>query len=117
MQDSTELKKPLRVTFAGEEGIDAGGLTAEFFLLLTNKIFQPEYGMFEVDEDSQLAWPNPATFDSAEEFRLLGIVLGLAVYHMATIALPIPLALYKRLIGVRYHSIGGKPLNMAQALQ
>lgn len=43
MHRPDELKKPLRVTFlsAGieEEGLDEGGVTKEFFQLLTRQIF------------------------------------------------------------------------------
>lgn len=39
-----DLKKKLKVTFAGEPGLDMGGLTKEWFLLLIRKIFKPEYG-------------------------------------------------------------------------
>jgi len=35
-----DLKKKLRVTFAGEPGLDMGGLTKEWFLLLIRDIFQ-----------------------------------------------------------------------------
>jgi len=41
-----DLKKKLKVTFAGEPGLDMGGLTKEWFLLLVRQIFQPEYGNF-----------------------------------------------------------------------
>jgi E3 ubiquitin-protein ligase HECTD2 len=40
-----DLKKKLRVTFVGEHGLDMGGLTKEWFLLLLRQIFQPDYGM------------------------------------------------------------------------
>ncbi len=39
-----DLKKKLKVTFAGEPGLDMGGLTKEWFLLLIRQIFQPDYG-------------------------------------------------------------------------
>lgn len=39
-----DLKKKLRVSFAGEPGLDMGGLTKEWFLLLLRKIFREEYG-------------------------------------------------------------------------
>lgn len=35
-QQSVDLKKPLKVKFAGEEGIDAGGVKKEFFQLVRN---------------------------------------------------------------------------------
>lgn len=39
-----EIKKGLRITFKGEEGIDAGGLRKEWFLLLVRDVFNPEHG-------------------------------------------------------------------------
>lgn len=41
-----ELKKGLRVKFTGEEGIDAGGLRKEWFLMLVRDIFDPNHGEF-----------------------------------------------------------------------
>ena len=47
-----DLKKKLKVTFAGEPGLDMGGLTKEWFLLLIRQIFQPDYGkLFTVKTD------------------------------------------------------------------
>jgi len=40
-----DLKKKLRVTFVGEHGLDMGGLTKEWFLLLIRQIFSPDYGI------------------------------------------------------------------------
>lgn len=45
-QGEAEIKKGLRVHFIGEEGIDAGGLRKEWFLLLVREIFDPEHGMW-----------------------------------------------------------------------
>ena len=39
-----EVKKGLRVQFAGEEGVDAGGLRKEWFLLLVRELFDPSNG-------------------------------------------------------------------------
>ena len=41
-----DLKKKLKVTFIGEAGLDMGGLTKEWFLLLVRQIFRQEYGKF-----------------------------------------------------------------------
>lgn len=43
---SEEIKKGLRIEFKGEEGIDAGGLRKEWFLLLVREVFNPDHGMF-----------------------------------------------------------------------
>jgi len=39
-----EIKKGLKVSFIGEEGIDAGGLRKEWFLLLVRDLFDPNHG-------------------------------------------------------------------------
>lgn len=95
-----QLKKSLRIKFEGEDGIDSGGLRKEWLMLLTNQLFHPDFAMFESDEDSKLCWPSGASalLDLKKEFFLVGITIGLSVYHQATIELPLPLACYKRLI-------------------
>ena len=39
-----DLKKKLKVNFVGEPGLDMGGLTKEWFLLLLRQIFHSDYG-------------------------------------------------------------------------
>lgn len=40
-----EIKKGLKIVFKGEEGVDAGGLRKEWFLLLVREVFNPDHGM------------------------------------------------------------------------
>lgn len=47
-----DLKKKLRVTFVGEAGLDLGGLTKEWFLLLVRQIFHTDYGESQPDRPS-----------------------------------------------------------------
>ena len=42
--DPTDLKKQLYVEFEGEQGIDEGGVSKEFFQLIVEEIFNPDYG-------------------------------------------------------------------------
>lgn len=51
-----ELRKPLKVQFAGEEGEDAGGLKKEFFQVTTEKLFSGDFGMFTYDESTHFHW-------------------------------------------------------------
>jgi ubiquitin-protein ligase E3 A len=44
-QHPMDLKKPLKVVFSGEEGVDEGGVRKEFFQLITAKIFDPDFGL------------------------------------------------------------------------
>jgi len=41
-----DVKKGLRIEFVGEDGVDAGGLRKEWFLLLCREVFDPLYGTF-----------------------------------------------------------------------
>ncbi|AEO71358.1 uncharacterized protein THITE_2123607 [Thermothielavioides terrestris NRRL 8126] len=41
-----EIKKGLKINFQGEEGVDAGGLRKEWFLLLVREVFNPDHGTF-----------------------------------------------------------------------
>lgn len=41
-----DIKKGLRIEFVGEDGVDAGGLKKEWFLLVVRDVFDPNYGEF-----------------------------------------------------------------------
>lgn len=45
-----------QVIFDGEEAVDAGGVTKEFFLLLLKELMDPVYGMFTHYKESNLLW-------------------------------------------------------------
>ncbi|KTG00093.1 hypothetical protein cypCar_00031331 [Cyprinus carpio] len=69
-----DLKKKLKVTFVGEAGLDMGGLTKEWFLLLIRQIFHTDYGMFTYVKESQCHWFSSWKCDNYSEFRLVGAV-------------------------------------------
>ncbi|KAJ1969311.1 putative E3 ubiquitin-protein ligase [Dispira parvispora] len=94
----TDLKKKLRVQFIGEAGIDAGGLTKEWFMLLLRDLFNPLNGMFTLDEESQMFWFNPASFETSDQYFLVGVIFGLAIYNSTILDVHFPLACYKKLL-------------------
>ncbi|CAO3612543.1 unnamed protein product [Cunninghamella blakesleeana] len=98
VQHELDLKKSLRIEFVGEEGVDAGGLRKEWFLLLVKSLFDPQYGMFTYDQDSGLCWFNPGSFENEDQFFLVGLVLGLAIYNSIILDIHLPLACYKKLL-------------------
>ncbi|XP_039606091.1 probable E3 ubiquitin-protein ligase HERC3 isoform X1 [Polypterus senegalus] len=95
-----DLKKPLKVIFDGEEAVDAGGVTKEFFLLLLKELLDPIYGMFSHYEESNLLWFSDKCFVEHNWFHLTGIMCGLAIYNSTVVDLHFPLALYKKLLDV-----------------
>eukprot|EP00808_Paulinella_micropora_P030538 g79412.t1 len=108
LSDPLALRKPLKVVFRGEPGVDAGGVKKEFFQLLMREVFDPMYGMFTFDQESGLFYFNPdagcigeeEAQRAEEEFRLVGIMLGLAIYNMVILDVRFPLAVYKQLLGL-----------------
>lgn len=99
-QNPRDINKPLRVVFIGEDGIDAGGVKKEFFQLLITELLCPDYGMLVFMPESRTYWFNPCTLEAEAEFLLVGLVLGLAIYNGVILDFPLPLALYKRLLGL-----------------
>ncbi|RDL40376.1 putative ubiquitin-protein ligase E3A [Venustampulla echinocandica] len=93
-----EIKKGLRIEFKGEEGIDAGGLRKEWFLLLVREVFNPEHGMFTYDEDSQFCYFNPNSFETTDQFFLVGVVLGLAIYNSTILDVALPPFAFRKLL-------------------
>ncbi|KAG1468517.1 hypothetical protein G6F56_003790 [Rhizopus delemar] len=93
----------LRVQFLGEEGVDEGGVQKEFFQLIVREIFDPKYGLFVYNDESRLCWfsSNPILDGTnTREYKLVGLLLGLAVYNSVILDLHFPLALYKMLMDV-----------------
>jgi len=93
-----DLKKELKVSFVGEEAIDEGGVKKEWFQLIIREIFNEKYGMFVLNEKTRTYWFNGNSTDFSE-FRLIGMLLGLAIYNGVILDLHFPPILYKRLLG------------------
>ncbi|GLB03812.1 putative E3 ubiquitin-protein ligase [Aspergillus tubingensis] len=93
-----EIKKGLRIEFLGEEGVDAGGLRKEWFLLLVREVFDPHHGLFIYDDDSQYCYFNPYCFESSEQFFLVGVLLGLAIYNSTILDIALPPFAFKKLL-------------------
>jgi E3 ubiquitin-protein ligase HECTD2 len=114
---SEDIKKSLRIEFIGEEGVDAGGLRKEWFLLLVREVFDPNHGMYKpsnhlktihvanvwlglfvYDDDSQFCYFNPYCFESSEQFFLVGVLLGLAIYNSTILDVALPPFAFKKLL-------------------
>lgn len=112
-----DLKKQLRIQFVGEEGVDEGGVQKEFFQLMVRELFDLKYGLFTFNDESRLCWFNShlilddgddndgnnskiEDMTTIREYKLLGLLIGLAVYNSVILDLHFPLALYKKLMNV-----------------
>ncbi|GLE00692.1 hypothetical protein PINS_up009480 [Pythium insidiosum] len=95
------LKKPLKVKFIGEDGIDEGGVRKEFFQILLRQLLDPAYGMFTYDDETRTLWFNSDSLEATMEFELIGILLGLAIYNAVILDVSFPHIVYKKLMGCR----------------
>ncbi|OBZ85832.1 putative E3 ubiquitin-protein ligase hulA [Choanephora cucurbitarum] len=84
-QAPADLKKRLMIKFDGEDGLDYGGVSREFFFLLSHEMFNPFYCLFEYSaHDNYTLQINPHSGINPEHlnyFKFIGRVVGLAIFH------------------------------------
>ncbi|KAL1023772.1 hypothetical protein UPYG_G00045920 [Umbra pygmaea] len=88
----------LKVQFHSENGVDQGGVSLEFFRVFANEVGKMKQKILKVYPDSGLAWFTADDF--TDEFYLLGLVCGKALYNQCVVNLCFPLALFKKLLGL-----------------
>lgn len=100
-----ELRNPMTVKFHDEAGVDAGGLTREWFLLLSRAIFNPDYCLFSAAVDnSNVFQPNKLSYVNPEHlmlFRFVGRFVGKAIYDGHLLDAYFTRSFYKHLLGVK----------------
>lgn len=97
-QPPEQLKKPLKIVFDGEEGVDEGGVQKEFFQILIEQLYNKDFGMFESVDETNNLWFNKNCFEVNLQFELFGKLLGLAIYNQVILDVKFPGALYKKLM-------------------
>ncbi|KOM50159.1 hypothetical protein LR48_Vigan08g098600 [Vigna angularis] len=83
MRSTQDLKGRLTVHFQGEEGIDAGGLTREWYQLLSRVIFDRGALLFTTVGNESTFQPNPNSVYQTEHlsyFKFVGRVVGKALF-------------------------------------
>ena len=95
----------LSVRFHHEEGVDAGGVTREWFQILARQMFNPDYALFEpCAADKQTYQPNRASDVNPEHlsyFKFVGRVIGKAIYDGRLMDAHFARSLYRQLLGKR----------------
>lgn len=107
---SLHYKKPeeikygkLNIRFHNEEGVDAGGVTREWFQVLARQMFNPDYALFNpVASDRTTFHPNPLSDINKEHlyyFHFIGRIIGKALYENRVLDCHFSRAVYKRMLG------------------
>lgn len=99
------LRKQLKISFMGEEGVDEGGVAKEFFQLAIRELFDAKYGLFSKTPSGNyynFSSNHEIVLESSlEEYHFVGILIGLAIYNSIPLDIKFPLAIYKKLSGKR----------------
>ncbi|XP_078386325.1 putative E3 ubiquitin-protein ligase HERC6 [Cetorhinus maximus] len=99
--DEVDLRKELKVKFDGEPGMDWGAVRQEFFLSVFKELIQPDSKMFMYCQNFSTIWFPSKISVPIENYFLLGILCGLVSYNFSVVYIPFPLALFKKLLGVK----------------
>ncbi|KAH7427928.1 hypothetical protein KP509_10G067500 [Ceratopteris richardii] len=110
MRTIEELKGRLTVQFQGEEGIDAGGLTREWYQLLSRVIFDKGALLFTTVGNDSTFQPNPNSVFQTEHlsyFKFVGRVVAKALLDWQLLDVYFTRSFYKHILGVKvtYHDI------------
>ena len=93
----------LSIRFQGEEGVDAGGVTREWFQVMSRQMFNPDYALFiPVASDRTTFHPNKLSHINEEHlmfFKFIGRVIGKALYEGRALDCHFSRAVYKRILG------------------
>ncbi|KAK9466030.1 hypothetical protein V1512DRAFT_31791 [Lipomyces arxii] len=93
----------LNIRFHGEEGVDAGGLTREWFQVLARQMFNPDYALFTpVASDRTTFHPNRTSGVNPEHllfFKFIGRIIGKALFEGRVLDCHFSRAVYKRILG------------------
>jgi E3 ubiquitin-protein ligase HUWE1 len=93
----------LSIRFHGEEGVDAGGVTREWFQVLSRQMFDPGYALFvPVSSDRTTFHPNQLSSINEEHllfFKFIGRIIGKALYENRVLDCHFSRAVYKRILG------------------
>ena len=93
----------LSIRFRGEEGVDAGGVTREWFQVMSRQMFDANYALFvPVASDRTTFHPNKLSHVNEHHllyFKFIGRVIGKALYEGRALDCHFSRAVYKRMLG------------------
>lgn len=93
----------LSIRFYEEEGVDAGGVTREWFQILARQMFNPNYALFQPCAGDKLTYqPNRASAinpDHLSFFKFVGRVIGKAIYDVRLLDAYFARSLYRQILG------------------
>lgn len=100
-----QMKGRLHVQFNGEEGIDAGGVTREWYTILARQIFDPNYALFCRSAAKAATYqPDKRSHinqEHLENFKFVGRMIAKAIYDGQLIDAYFTRSFYKHILSVK----------------
>ena len=98
-----QLEGKLNIQFFGEDALDYGGVSREWFFSLSKEMMNPYYGLFQpAPSDQYMLQINPLSTVNPNHlsyFQFVGRVIGLAIKHGQHVEGGFIMPLYKVLLG------------------
>lgn len=93
----------LNVRFHNEEGVDAGGVTREWFQVLSREMFNPDYALFQPCAADRTTY-QPNRMSAVNDmhlsfFKFIGRVIGKAIYDGRLLDAYFTRSFYKHMLG------------------
>ncbi|XP_078259645.1 putative E3 ubiquitin-protein ligase HERC4 isoform X1 [Rhinoraja longicauda] len=99
--EKADLHKELWVTFEGEPAVHPRAMRKEFFKFVFQELIQPDSKMFIYFQDFRTIWFPSRVEVPMKNYFLLGILCGLVVYNECVAYIPLPLAMFMKLMMVK----------------
>ncbi|GMR53210.1 hypothetical protein PMAYCL1PPCAC_23405, partial [Pristionchus mayeri] len=101
-KDPVDLRRRLYIQFKGEEGLDYGGVSREWFFLLSHEVLNPMYCLFMYTGGNNYSLQmNPASFinpDHLDYFEFIGRFVAMALFHGKFIFSGFTMPFYKKML-------------------
>ncbi|KAJ1734065.1 E3 ubiquitin-protein ligase tom1 [Coemansia biformis] len=93
----------INVKFHNEEGVDAGGVSREWFQVLARQMFNPDYALFMPSAAGRVTYqPNPQSWANPEHllyFKFVGRIIGKAIVDQRALDAYFTRSFYKHILG------------------
>jgi hypothetical protein len=102
IMSNSDLRKPMIIHFDNELGLDVGGVTREFYRLLSEQILDPNNALFLKTGVNGTYHPNPtSTINVAhlQYFKFIGKLVGKCLYDMNLMDTHFSKVIFKLIVG------------------
>ncbi|OMJ79080.1 hypothetical protein SteCoe_20987 [Stentor coeruleus] len=102
VRSPAEMHGKLRVQFVNEEGLDAGGVTREWYELLSREMFNPNYALFIPSANGVSFQPNSMSSINSEHiqfFKFVGRIIGKSLCDGYSLDVYFTRSFYKHILG------------------